>query len=272
MARWIPIFATCGVLWSPTARADSTTEAPPSDSAVTAADEQRLQWILDTASSDARQGRERAAVVDAVFSAIVLPSGIILVTRSDRGLEAVGVNLIVDGGWGLLGLASTPFPSTMEKLRARHEKLGKWRQSRHRSQRDRGGAPGACLATARYLALARCREAGGRRSPSRRRHVSPSLELASSGPSPNDVWRPFRGLGHAAPYGRSPRFAPTARVVGGGMVEHLRDGQGAPGSHRSLALALRGAYTARGRGGIALRVLTTAHRRGCAHRRFRNLK
>jgi hypothetical protein len=123
MARWIPIFATCGVLWSPTARADSTTEAPPSDSAVTAADEQRLQWILDTASSDARQGRERAAVVDAVFSAIVLPSGIILVTRSDRGLEAVGVNLIVDGGWGLLGLASTPFPSTMEKLRARHEKL-----------------------------------------------------------------------------------------------------------------------------------------------------
>lgn len=123
MARWIPILATCGLFLSKSARADSMTGVPPPDPMVTAADEQRLQWILDTASSSAQRGRERAAVLDATLSAVLLPSGIILADRKDPGLEAVGIDLIVGGGWSLLGLVSTPFPSAMEKLRARHEKL-----------------------------------------------------------------------------------------------------------------------------------------------------
>jgi hypothetical protein len=64
-----------------------------------------------------------AAVLDVAFSAVVIPPGIILATRSDRGLEAVGVGLLVEGAWGLLGLAWTPFSSDMEKLQARHDKL-----------------------------------------------------------------------------------------------------------------------------------------------------
>jgi hypothetical protein len=123
MARRIPILATCALFLSKSAHADSTTGAPPPDPVVTAADEQRLQWILDTASSSAQRGRERAAVLDATLSAVLLPPGIILAARKDPGLEAVGINLIVEGGWSLLRLASTPFPSPMETLRSHHDEL-----------------------------------------------------------------------------------------------------------------------------------------------------
>jgi hypothetical protein len=123
MARWIPILATCGLFLSKSAHADSTTAVPPPDPTVITADEQRLRWILDTASSDAERGRERAAVLDATLSAILLPPGVILASRKDPGLEAVGINLIVDGGWSLLRLFSTPFPSSMETLRSQHDQL-----------------------------------------------------------------------------------------------------------------------------------------------------
>jgi len=123
MTRWIPILATCGLFLSKSAHADSTTGVPPPDPTVTATDEQRLQWILDTASSNARGARERAAVLDATLSAVLLPPGVILAARKDPGLEAVGINLIVDGGWSLLRLVWTPFPSPMEKLRSHHDTL-----------------------------------------------------------------------------------------------------------------------------------------------------
>jgi hypothetical protein len=90
---------------------------------MTAADEQRLQWILDTASSSAKGARERAAVLDATLSAVLLPPGIILAARKDPGLEAVGINFIVDAGWSLLRLVWTPFPSPMEELRSHHDTL-----------------------------------------------------------------------------------------------------------------------------------------------------
>jgi hypothetical protein len=107
-------------------------EDPPEQ---TAADDERLQRVLETAASQGRNGRITAAVVDATVAAVVTPPGVILVTRGDPGLQIVGVTLLIRGGWDLYSMAFTALPSSMETLRAHYDK-----------RKAQGDAPAAVIA------------------------------------------------------------------------------------------------------------------------------
>jgi hypothetical protein len=104
-----------------TANAEEGALVSPSKPAVTEADQQRLQWVLDTASTKARWGRERSAAFDGVLLAVVVPPGVILSTRADAGLQMAGVGVLASGYWPLVGLLTSFFPSDMEALQARYE-------------------------------------------------------------------------------------------------------------------------------------------------------
>ncbi len=115
------IFPLLMTALSRTANADEGAIASPSKPAVIEADEQRLQWVLDTASTKARWGRGRSAAFDGVLLAVVVPPGVILSTRADAGLQMAGVGVLASGYWPLVGLLTSFFPSDMEALHARYE-------------------------------------------------------------------------------------------------------------------------------------------------------
>ena len=99
------------------ASAIADSRSPPSD-----ADGARLDRALDFYASEQRRSRWTRALGEALEGAVLLPTGIILATRSDPELELVGVGLIVTGSVALLDSSSLLAPGPMERLRAHHRR------------------------------------------------------------------------------------------------------------------------------------------------------
>jgi hypothetical protein len=92
--------------------------APPDLSAD--ADAKRMLRLLDLAASQAHRGRVEDVVLDLVYAAIRIPIGVLFVTRSDPGVEAIGVEWLIHGGFNVFGFGVSLFPSQMEVIRDRY--------------------------------------------------------------------------------------------------------------------------------------------------------
>lgn len=113
--------ATVASLLASGARAD-TAAAAPASALADAGDADRLRSFVALAAADARRDRLHRMIYDGATAVVQAPVGVALVTRSDPGVEAVGVTVLVRAGADLLdvGLFGV-FPSPLESLPAEYD-------------------------------------------------------------------------------------------------------------------------------------------------------
>ncbi len=106
------------------ARADPTPEpaAEPPPAPVTTTGDDGFERFLTFAAADSHRGRMLSAAVNAALGAIEIPLGVVLTTRSDPGVGAVGVTVTTSGALSVVRLLQAlPFPCPMEVLRDHYE-------------------------------------------------------------------------------------------------------------------------------------------------------
>lgn len=87
-------------------------QTAPSDRA------QQLERVLESFASQARGERVATAVAQGAVGVLTLTPGIVLVTRDDSNLRALGTGFIVAGALSLLAVPALLFPSPLETLYA----------------------------------------------------------------------------------------------------------------------------------------------------------
>jgi hypothetical protein len=78
----------------------------------------QLERVLGSFASQARDGRVATGVMQGAAGVLTLTPGIVMVTRDDANLRALGTGFIVAGAINLLAVPALLFPTTVEALYA----------------------------------------------------------------------------------------------------------------------------------------------------------